>query len=307
MTRRGLFPAVTSIIIATLFANVQRANAQLPPQGFQSTSLSVGGKTVTCTSGGQPVVWVANYQLQDVGHTGPGSFALIQYNPTVLLMLSDHVQLFWLGHECGHASQRTGDEMAADCWSASTGVRQGWFDPSDFAELEQDMQDNFGDSTHPPGHIRTDHIRQCMSQAGNNQPNANPQAGPQLSDFYADPEASQCVDPDIMQEHTLWHRTAANPVVDYTFPYKNSCERAVSCFVDIAIGYKPKGQSASDHSGWQLTDQRTSIIAIGAHQTRNVSGTLHYEVNRPTTTMPSLRNSDSIEDGDFAMSCKFAP
>src|SRR5580700_8611074 len=143
----------TLTITTLLFLAIGWASAQAPPQGFHSLSLRVGGKVVTCTSLGQPVVWIANYSLNDIAFTGPGDgiFLQIQYQPSVLLSMPNHLALFWLGHECGHAFQRTSDEMKADCWSAKTGVKQGWFDLPDYSELEETMKNNPGDLTHPPG------------------------------------------------------------------------------------------------------------------------------------------------------------
>jgi hypothetical protein len=151
------------------------AQLHLPPQGYRSTVLSVEGKSVTCSSAGKPVTWVANYGLTDVGFTKASQLVFaglssleIQYNPKTLLSMPGDLQLFWLGHECGHAYQQTTDEDAADCWSAKTGVKQGWFTLADFAQLSADMQNNPGDSTHAPGSERIVHIQKCMGQPDSN-------------------------------------------------------------------------------------------------------------------------------------------
>jgi hypothetical protein len=112
------------------------------------------------------VIWEASHFLGDIGVTIPaGRWTLVQYNPWVLNSMSDPLKLFWLGHECGHAYLRTADESRADCWSATTGVQQGWFDESDAEDLGRLMQTNPGDRTHPPGPTRVENVRRCMARA----------------------------------------------------------------------------------------------------------------------------------------------
>jgi hypothetical protein len=41
----------------------------MPTQGQSSPSVVIAGAPVTCISGGNPVVWIANYQLNEVGVT----------------------------------------------------------------------------------------------------------------------------------------------------------------------------------------------------------------------------------------------
>lgn len=158
---------------AALFAisavTVYPAHAQSQgdaPEGFRSASLVFGGYTVRCSSAGLPVIWEASHSLSDVGVTIPaGRWTLVRYNPLVLNQMSDRLKLFWLGHECGHAYLRTTDESRADCWSATTGVHQGWFDNSNADELAIEMKNNPGDSTHPPGAVRVARVRDCITAA----------------------------------------------------------------------------------------------------------------------------------------------
>jgi hypothetical protein len=136
------------------------------PEGFQSTSLMVGGRQVSCSSLGRPVIWVASHYLGDVGMTIPiGQWTVIRYNPIALNTMGDELKLFWLGHECGHAFLRTSDETRADCWSATTGVRQGWFDAADAEDLGEQLQTNRGDATHPPGPARAANVSRCVAAA----------------------------------------------------------------------------------------------------------------------------------------------
>jgi hypothetical protein len=166
MTRNPL--ALAAIVAVTMcsFALVAVAADQTTghvPTGYKSASLHIGATVISCTSNNIPVIWVANNELNDVGMTIPsGTWTSIVYNPEALNMLPDRIKMFWLGHECGHAFLRTSDELRADCWSATTGVRQHWFNASDADELAKEMYNNHGDRTHPPGQVRSKHVRDCV-------------------------------------------------------------------------------------------------------------------------------------------------
>jgi hypothetical protein len=162
----SLKPVVVVWLITVLLASLTiRASAQrMPRQGEQSDGLTVGDKTVTCSSSGRRVVWIADYGLNDVGMTAQ-TFTSIRYNPRTIMGMPDRVRLFWLGHECGHAFKQTKVEEDADCWSAETGVKQNWFDTHDFDYLAEQLANSPGDSTHPPGLIRLANIKQCMEMA----------------------------------------------------------------------------------------------------------------------------------------------
>jgi len=129
----------------------------------QQYRITVSGIPVTCSyPNGTPVAFFSDPNLQDVGNTTQRGITL---NPNVLATMSAHVKLFWVGHECGHAHLQTSVESDADCWSAKTGVSQGWFDASDADELARDMAHNPGDNSHPPGPARVANVRSCMQQA----------------------------------------------------------------------------------------------------------------------------------------------
>lgn len=149
------------LAVLNLYTICSRAQVRMPNQGEASLSLVIGGATITCSSGGAPVYWIADYQLNDVGVTLP-DFRHIVYKPEAILQVPAKIAMFWLGHECGHAYNRTANELEADCWSAKTGVEQGWFDVSDFQQLSTLMQTNKGDATHPPGPVRMNNIAHCM-------------------------------------------------------------------------------------------------------------------------------------------------
>lgn len=163
--------AATAVLVGVVLVAppVRAQSSGDAPEGFRSFALHVGQRTVTCSSAGVPVVWIASHGLNDVGMTIPvGQWTVIKYNPIVLNGMSDRLKLFWLGHECGHAYLRTMNESRADCWSATTGVRQGWFDESDVDDLADEMKDNPGDSVHPPGPARVANVRRCVAAAANN-------------------------------------------------------------------------------------------------------------------------------------------
>lgn len=299
-----------ALVIGLVVALCAQAKAQisLPVQGQRSLFLAIGGKSVRCTSAGRPVIWVANYQLNDVGFTRASSLAFlgtasleIEYNPTVLLNDTADIALFWLGHECGHAYNQTANESEADCWSAKTGVRQGWFTSSDFEQLKVEMKDNQGDITHPPGPERMKHVRECMElggshdSAGNSESSAEPIADP-------DPAASACVEIDLDHLKLDWHKTAADHTVDYRYRYHNSCDKPVVCSIKIAVGNHVKG---ADGSAWTLTAERTTRVTFGPKEEKIVSGSLEWDLNRPHNSAPSMRFSDTTREGDFAERCKY--
>lgn len=164
MTRAKLLAsAVSGLVMGSVVVMAQTRG--YVAEGVTSPYLVINGATISCTSGGRPVIWIARNSLGDVGMTIPSGtgWTVIAYNPNALNQMPDRIKLFWLGHECGHAYLRTSDEEAADCWSARTGVRQGWFDADDADELADEMANNPGDSTHPPGPIRTNHVKACIS------------------------------------------------------------------------------------------------------------------------------------------------
>jgi hypothetical protein len=153
-----------TVLLGWLTAPIKASAQRMPQQGEPSEGLTVGDKTVTCNSSGRRVVWIADYELNDVGMTAE-TFASIRYNPTTVMGMPDRVRLFWLGHECGHAFNHTKVEEDADCWSAQTGVKQQWFDANDFDYLAEQLKNNPGDSTHPPGAMRLANIKKCMEAA----------------------------------------------------------------------------------------------------------------------------------------------
>lgn len=101
------------------------ARAQVDP--FHPT---LGGVTVSCESyTGQPVAFVANTALRDVGQAHPeepGVSPTIEFNPTLLERLPPKVQLFWFGHVCAHEVLADNDsEENADRWALQWMMERG--------------------------------------------------------------------------------------------------------------------------------------------------------------------------------------
>src|SRR5690606_2463443 len=111
---------------------------------------------------GQPVAFVPNPTLNDVGRARPGTPPTIEMNILFLLQLPTKLQLFWYGHECGHhvlghtiGNYSSSSESEADCWSIQTGRDQNLFNRSDVEGFEPYFQNNPGTPWgHLPGPVR---------------------------------------------------------------------------------------------------------------------------------------------------------
>jgi len=102
----------------------------------------IGGVQVHCTAAsGQPVAFVLNPVLNDVGRAVPGLPPRIEINPSVLAQFPPKLQLFWYGHECGHHAlghtsfAAFANESAADCWAIRTMKGQGLLTREDVADI----------------------------------------------------------------------------------------------------------------------------------------------------------------------------
>ena len=119
-----------------------------PPGTF-----SIDGVPARC--GTVPII--LDTSMSDVGMSGYG---LIYLNPIHLEGLETGLRLWWLAHECAHHFVGP-SELAADCWSIRKGRDEGWFPPDMFPEMDRMFADNRGDSEHPSGPVRVDHMRAC--------------------------------------------------------------------------------------------------------------------------------------------------
>jgi hypothetical protein len=133
---------------------------------------TIGGTPVFCTNAiGQPVAFVPNLGLNDVGRASQGAFGpIIELNPGVLAQLPQKIQLFWYGHECGHhvlghviSVPSLVNESAADCWAIQTGKRQALFSRAQVAAFAPYFQNNPGSPWgHLPGPQRAALLVQCF-------------------------------------------------------------------------------------------------------------------------------------------------
>ncbi len=164
-----------SIISAALLGSILLlvsvpAQAIVPgmPQGVATPTFSIFGMNVVCTNSvGATTMFLFNYSLNDVAVANP-SLNEIQVNPDDLFQyasIDPRSAVFIIGHECGHIHIPTSDESVADCFSATLGVQQGWFGPSDMPAMTVEWQNNPGNWSHPPGSVRLQNIQACMNAA----------------------------------------------------------------------------------------------------------------------------------------------
>jgi hypothetical protein len=118
----------------------------------------IDGVPVNC--GTRPTVIDPNFSSW--GGALPGFLIM---NPVKTKGLPRPVKLYIYAHECGH--QFIGaDEMGADCFSIRRGVRWGWLDRNGLEQVCAFISTLKGDSVHPPGPRRCDHMRQCYAKYG---------------------------------------------------------------------------------------------------------------------------------------------
>lgn len=303
-------------------AGVRCASAQYP-QGATSPTLIIDGHTLSCSSGGHIVLWRVDNSLNDGGHTAP-DFSVITYNPTILSGWPVALQLWGMGHECGHAYNRDPNEDHADCWSITKGIQQGWFGPDDFPELEQMFSNNHGDIYHPPGSERIANMKKCMDNAISHEGRSHAGVGNEGSSddaiapsahsdweetWEGNKEASKCAAVDPQTVELQWSKSSSGypgyPWVHYDIRYKNSCSKPVVCKVRIGVGNGPKGQS--NFADWEETNARVTLVQIPSHGAKSTVWRLEWNVHPPHGTKTSVRMSSQREDqsGDWGLSCKF--
>lgn len=140
--------------IWSIFAAVALTSATAgTAQTFQPGTFSIDGIPAGC--GNVPII--LDTSISDVGMSGHG---LIYLNPTYFEGLQTGLRLWWLAHECAHHFVGP-NELAADCWSIRKGRDEGWFPPEMFKSMERMFAHNRGDSEHPPGPDRVDHMQSC--------------------------------------------------------------------------------------------------------------------------------------------------
>jgi hypothetical protein len=273
----------------------------------QAKQIMVGERIVQCTSMGIPVLWVENNSIGDGGQTSP-NFLVITYSSDVLRRWPVSVELWAMGHECGHAYNRTGNEERADCWSIITGIQQNWFTEEDFPELEKLFKGNKGDLHHPPGDERIAHMKTCMDFAlrtkesnGGSTGLRNPVHVAGAPYFKSDPEATDCGE-DVFKHTALhWHKNPSNGTVDYKLKYKNKCGKPIVCLIRVAVGNE-------ESDGWRITHQEFSKVPIPPHKTVRVKGDLFWKWNdNGTKSTKHFEHSTAEGIDDWGMACKFSP
>ncbi|AYH00952.1 hypothetical protein [Pectobacterium parmentieri] len=126
----------------------------------------IAGVPVYCTSfQGQPVAFILNPMLSDVGRAMPGSPPIIELNPNVLAQLTPKMQLFWYGHECAHhVLGPKNSEINADCWSIRTMRDQGLLAPNELPQLMAQILSAPGSIWgHLPGPKRAKWLERCYN------------------------------------------------------------------------------------------------------------------------------------------------
>lgn len=126
----------------------------------------IAGIPLYCMSSqGQPVAFVPNTMLPDVGRALPGLPPTIELNPSVLAQLTPKMQLFWYGHECAHhVLGPANSEINADCWSIKTMRNQGLLAPNELPQLMAQIAGTPGSMWgHLPGPQRAQLLAQCYN------------------------------------------------------------------------------------------------------------------------------------------------
>jgi hypothetical protein len=124
---------------------------------------------------GQPVAFIPNPTLNDIGMSNPGYPPTIQLNPIVLSQLPAPMQLFWWGHECAHhalghtigVSADITREVQADCWAIQKGKEAGVITRRDIEGFGPYLANSLGSPWgHLPGPQRIATFLRCYDQGG---------------------------------------------------------------------------------------------------------------------------------------------
>lgn len=166
-TMRALVRA-TLLLGAVLTGSGRELRAQWTGPGYNPFSPVIAGLPVYCTSyTGQPVAFVPNWNLSDVGRARPGNPPTIELNPNVLMRLTPKMQLFWYGHECAHhVLGPYNSEMGADCLSIRIMRDQGLLARHEIPELQRQILGSPGSVWgHLPGPQRAQLFAQCFDSS----------------------------------------------------------------------------------------------------------------------------------------------
>lgn len=134
----------------------------------------IAGRAVQCMSAiGQPVAFIPNPMLNDIGRSRPGMPPTIELNPVILSRLPPPQQLFWWGHECAHHAlgHTIGllditSESQADCWAIQKGKEAGILSRRDVEAFMPYFLGNPGTMWgHLPGPVRVNAFLACFDRA----------------------------------------------------------------------------------------------------------------------------------------------
>lgn len=151
---------LATLTAAALLALCQTATAQGSRRAEAAPAdLTIVGRPAKCD--GARVVLDRN--LPNLGAAEP-NVGLLILNPSLLSRMPDTVQLFVFHHECGH-HHVGGNELAADCWAAERGIRDGWLDTRGIAEVCSSFGGMPETDTHPSGQRRCSNVNRCVAAA----------------------------------------------------------------------------------------------------------------------------------------------
>jgi hypothetical protein len=117
----------------------------------------MAGRALRCGS----VRNVLDPRLPNLGVAAPG---LLVLNPGLLNRQSEIVRLFVFHHECGH-HHVGGNELKADCWAVTEGVKQGWLDHAGLVEACRSFGNAPATTTHPSAARRCANLDRCFATA----------------------------------------------------------------------------------------------------------------------------------------------
>jgi hypothetical protein len=124
---------------------------------------------------GVPVASISDYSINDVAiaSLAPDGTPIIQYNPNVLVWLTQQTRLFFYAHECGHHAHGhtfgtvhpLAREQDADCFAINALVEGNLVNENDIAIIQDEIaRVGKGDWTHLPGPQRAINLRRCLNK-----------------------------------------------------------------------------------------------------------------------------------------------
>jgi hypothetical protein len=157
----GLCAVVGSASASAASSSANAASNSVTPAAkiakLRDGSLAIAGRSLRCGS----MRNVLDAGLPNLGLAAPG---VVVFNPRELNRYSDTVRLFVYHHECGH-HHVGGDELGADCWAATQGVRDGWLTRDGLPQVCRSFGNGPATDTHPAGARRCAALQRCFATA----------------------------------------------------------------------------------------------------------------------------------------------